>query len=243
MPTRIPDARDVPDLLHRISVEDGGASQFAALLDHPPSPAPADVGEEDTAMILYTSGTTGKPKGAMLAHCNVIHSAMVFVSSMALARRRSLDRRGAARACHRRGRQHHDHGSLRGHADHHAGVQGGGISEAGGAGARHLHRDGAGDVQSLPAAAGFRQLRSVELADRRLWRRADADRDDRAAGRQDSRPEADELLRRDRDDVAVHHHAGRVDRKAYRQRRIALSGRADHRRRCRRPRTAARRDR
>src|SRR5262249_25639964 len=44
----------------------------------------ADVGEEDTAMILYTSGTTGKPKGAMLAHCNVIHSSMVFVSCLQL---------------------------------------------------------------------------------------------------------------------------------------------------------------
>jgi acyl-CoA synthetase (AMP-forming)/AMP-acid ligase II len=80
---RIPDARDVPDLTHRISIDDAGNAPFAALLDHAPAP-PAAIGEEDTAMILYTSGTTGKPKGAMLAHCNVIHSAMVFVSSMQL---------------------------------------------------------------------------------------------------------------------------------------------------------------
>jgi long-chain acyl-CoA synthetase len=80
---RIPDAHDVPDLTHRISVDDAGNAPFAALLDHAPA-TPAEVGEEDTAMILYTSGTTGKPKGAMLAHCNVIHSAMVFVSSMQL---------------------------------------------------------------------------------------------------------------------------------------------------------------
>jgi len=44
------------------------------LLDNEPSPQPASAGEEETAMILYTSGTTGRPKGAMLAHCNVVHS-------------------------------------------------------------------------------------------------------------------------------------------------------------------------
>ena len=59
-------------------------SQFSDLLDHAASATPAEVGEEDTAMILYTSGTTGKPKGAMLAHCNIIHSSMVFVSCLQL---------------------------------------------------------------------------------------------------------------------------------------------------------------
>lgn len=81
---RLPHAGDVPDLVHRIAVDDDArVSQFGALLDNAAA-TPAEVGEEDTAMILYTSGTTGKPKGAMLAHCNVIHSSAVFVSCLKL---------------------------------------------------------------------------------------------------------------------------------------------------------------
>lgn len=41
----------------------------------PPRPLPA---EEDTAFLLYTSGTTGRPKGAMLTHLNVWHSLRHF---------------------------------------------------------------------------------------------------------------------------------------------------------------------
>ena len=91
---RLPDARDVPDLLHRIPVgDDGRASQFSDLARNEPLHEPADAGEEDTALILYTSGTTGRPKGAMLAHCNVIHSAMIYQACMELT---SADRSIAA---------------------------------------------------------------------------------------------------------------------------------------------------
>ncbi|MGY3240202.1 long-chain acyl-CoA synthetase [Bradyrhizobium sp. USDA 4472] len=82
---RLPDAQDAPDVIHRIAIDgDPTQSRFAVLADHAPARAPVDVSEEDTAMILYTSGTTGKPKGAMLAHCNIVHSSMVFVSCLQL---------------------------------------------------------------------------------------------------------------------------------------------------------------
>jgi long-chain acyl-CoA synthetase len=47
----------------------------------PPLPP---IGEGDTAIILYTSGTTGQPKGAMLTHFNVVHSLLHFQYCLAL---------------------------------------------------------------------------------------------------------------------------------------------------------------
>jgi long-chain acyl-CoA synthetase len=43
-----------------------------------------EPGEEDVAVLLYTSGTTGQPKGAMLTHLNLVHSVLHFVDAMEL---------------------------------------------------------------------------------------------------------------------------------------------------------------
>jgi O-succinylbenzoic acid--CoA ligase len=83
---RLPDADEAPALRLRVSVgEAPGCTPLDALmLDNVDAPAPATSAETDVAVILYTSGTTGHPKGAMLTHANIVHSVLHYQACMKL---------------------------------------------------------------------------------------------------------------------------------------------------------------
>jgi acyl-CoA synthetase (AMP-forming)/AMP-acid ligase II len=81
----LPEINSLPGLQWRVSF-DGcpDALDFDSLLAEAPLVHAAPVQEEDTVVILYTSGTTGRPKGAMLSHFGVVHSCMHFQIGMGL---------------------------------------------------------------------------------------------------------------------------------------------------------------
>ncbi|MCA1300184.1 class I adenylate-forming enzyme family protein [Stappia indica] len=89
---RIPPAAECPSLRHIWVAGDGetteaapaGMTAFPELLAADDAPPPPVGSEDDTIFLFYTSGTTGKPKGARIANINIVHSALQYAYAIDL---------------------------------------------------------------------------------------------------------------------------------------------------------------
>ncbi|MEN9934644.1 MAG: hypothetical protein RLZZ387_1223 [Chloroflexota bacterium] len=61
-----------------LQLPDGATPLTALMADRSPSFDTAQTSADDTAVILYTSGTTGRPKGAELSHFNIFMNTLVM---------------------------------------------------------------------------------------------------------------------------------------------------------------------
>ena len=80
--SELPDAADIPLVRRRIAVGEGG--DWQDFLTDAPAYEPPLLNEDDPLCILYTSGTTGRPKGAILTHVGVIHNLLAQIHHVRL---------------------------------------------------------------------------------------------------------------------------------------------------------------
>jgi fatty-acyl-CoA synthase len=71
-----PHAIPLPDLVAapRLPVDGAGATAWADMLAADVAPGPLTAGPQDLAVMPYTSGTTGNPKGCMHTHAGLMYS-------------------------------------------------------------------------------------------------------------------------------------------------------------------------
>jgi long-chain acyl-CoA synthetase len=74
----LPPPSETPSVRLRVGTADAGALPFAALAAEPPLGA-RELDREAVAAVLYTSATTGRPKGVMLTQGNVVSNAHATV--------------------------------------------------------------------------------------------------------------------------------------------------------------------
>ena len=86
--TLAPPPGQVPDVRLRVIVGPAhghpASCSFDALARHDRLDHPVPVDEEDLAMLVYTSGTTGFPKGAMLTHLGLVHTVLHYAQALGL---------------------------------------------------------------------------------------------------------------------------------------------------------------
>lgn len=82
---RLPKTIKMPFLNLRVSTGGAvnGSEPYEALAQGVPVSS-RPLREEDVAAILYTSGTTGQPKGAMLSHLNLVHAMLTYKHAMGI---------------------------------------------------------------------------------------------------------------------------------------------------------------
>jgi len=77
---------EVPSLQHIVIIEGADAGNIDCLkfedmrkIEPPAAEKPADLSEDEPATIVYTSGTTGEPKGVVLTHKNIVANSAAAV--------------------------------------------------------------------------------------------------------------------------------------------------------------------
>lgn len=81
---RLPPHEEITGVHCRVCIEElghpsDGLTYTALLANGSDTPLPADFADTQPACIMYTSGTTGHPKGAMLSHLGFFHTARHYV--------------------------------------------------------------------------------------------------------------------------------------------------------------------